>query len=88
MPAKQRHGRSGCPAADCSGGRPQRQHQITDGQLERISGDARATVEARPASVYRCNYCGAVYVRDERPRLLGYLDNEIIGKGWHPIHDS
>ena len=86
MPAKQRHGPLGCPSAHCSGGTTHRQQQINDAQLDQISGDARSAILENRA--FRCIYCGAVYIRDERPRILGYLDNEIMGEGWHPIGSS
>jgi hypothetical protein len=74
----------GCPAADCSGGHAPNQHQITDAQREIIADDALLGDGESWSSVYRCGYCGAIYVRGDRPRILGDLDNAIIGKGWRP----
>ena len=74
----------GCPASHCSGGWPDRQHQITVAQLEQITGAAGADAEENQASVCRCNYCGTVYVRADGPRILGVLNDRVIGEGWHP----
>lgn len=73
----------GCPTNDCSGGKAHRQHQITEGQLDRIFGSAEMIARENRASTYRCSYCGAVYIRNDTPRLLGFLDSGILGEGWH-----
>ena len=72
-----------CPALDCSGGRPLRQHVMTAGQIDRLDDNAR---EAISAHAKRCSYCGCVYDTDAHgiPHIMGWLDSGILGEGWHP----
>ena len=78
-----------CPADDCRGGRSDRQHPLTEGQLSQVAESDRQTIrEAGEAGHegYRCNYCGCVYVRGvHHNRILGWLDNGVLGPGWKPI---
>ncbi len=73
-----------CPKS-CSGGHPQRQHALTPGQIERLSQRVRDYIGEVNEIAYRCGYCGCVYLRWPSPRVLGFLDNEIMGEGWHPL---
>ena len=43
------------------------------------------------ASAYRCSYCGCVYYQDYTwgqysKVALGFLDDAILGEGWHSSH--
>jgi hypothetical protein len=90
---KLRHGPSGCPS-ECSGGNGSRQGKLTDQQLENLTGTAKALAGANRGSTLRCSYCGSVYIRGctdnfsgmPTDRILGDLDNGILGEGWHPSH--
>lgn len=85
MKNKTRHGISGCPAEDCSGGNVGRQQNLTDGQIILLPEKIQTQIKENGSK--RCNYCGCVYIRDydlsKAPIILGFLDNEILGKGWH-----
>ena len=70
-----------CPD-QCSGGTPNRQHQLTEGQLTKLSEAARVAVKSSAGSAYRCNYCGCVYLRGASTTKLGDLDGGITGEGW------
>ena len=72
-----------CPD-QCSGGRPDRQHQLTEGQLAKLSEAAREAIKASRGTVYRCNYCGCVYLREvSGTTKLGDLDGGVTGEGWN-----
>lgn len=74
---------SQCPDPNCSGGRPNRQHPLTVGQRDRITGPEGEIVAEKLHDMYRCNYCGCVYVRGlPHTRRLGYLDDPVTGKVW------
>ena len=61
-------------ATRCNGG-PSRPHFITEVEFERISQSAHAACGHSLVGVFRCNYCGCVYVRnDTGARVIGYLD--------------
>lgn len=85
MKNKTRYGGVGCPADDCSGGGENRQQILTSEQTKLLPTEVRAQIEGYSAK--RCSYCGCVYIRDydlsKAPIILGFLDNEILGKGWH-----
>ena len=66
--------------AKCAGGYIGRQYDLTEGQVARIFGPTRALVERYGGQ--RCSYCGAVYGKGFR--LLGYLDNGLVGESWLP----
>ena len=72
-----------CPAPDCSGGRPPRQNEMTSGQYNQLDDNARESIGAHAK---RCSYCGCVYYTDAHgiPHIMGWLDSDILGKGWHP----
>ena len=75
-----------CPARDCQGGRHDRQHFLNQGHLDRIPGPDRKVIEESPTGAFRCNYCGCVYLRGSHQNtVVGYLDGEVLGKGWHPV---
>ncbi len=65
-----------CPAPDCKAANPP-QRSATYELTQR--GETAEWV--RSAQV--CGYCGCVYT-DER-RIVGYLDNPLVGPGWQPI---
>lgn len=72
-----------CPT-DCSGGNSTRQHELTEGQLKKLSESAKAAVAESKGRAYRCNYCGCVYISElSGTRKLGSLDNGVLGEGWH-----
>lgn len=72
-----------CPL-ECSGGRSDRQHDLTEGQSVQLSAEARKQIGA--ATARRCSYCGAVYLYGGR--VLGQLDNGVRGEGWHPFKST
>lgn len=69
-----------CPAK-CSGGRSGRQNELTELQIAEIDGVARQHIDQNRGGL-RCSYCGAVYIHGGR--VLGFLDDGIMGPGWHP----
>jgi hypothetical protein len=69
-----------CPDG-CSGGHSGRQNELTEAQIGRIDGAARQRIDDNQGGL-RCSYCGAVYL--EGGRALGFLDDGILGPGWHP----
>jgi len=72
-----------CPG-NCSGGNSTRQHPINSLLMERIPEDVQKRIAEESGSAYRCNYCGCVYLNGyPRKRILGHLDNGILGEGWH-----
>lgn len=77
----------GCPK-NCSGGRS-RQRDITDGELNEVTGKDRKAADAKRSDVRRCSYCGVVYIRgyppNQQPQVLGFLDDGVLGPGWHPL---
>jgi hypothetical protein len=73
-----------CPTTNCSGGSPGRQVPMTEQQIARIMGAAPKINETSVGGPLRCNYCGAVYRKNPSPEILGFLDNGILGDGWHP----
>ena len=84
MRLKARHGPSGCPTTDCSGGRASRQSPMTEAQLDKLTGTERALAGDNQGRVKRCTYCGAVYIPGEVPQVLGFLDSGVLGEGWDP----
>lgn len=74
---KRRHGPNGCPT-DCNGGGAANQQELTPGQFAKLPADVG---EQR---LRRCIYCGAVY-EDYVRSVLGFLDDEIYGPGWHSL---
>lgn len=85
MIKKTKHGTSGCPAEDCSGGNAGRQSDLTDGQIKLLS--EKMQTKALKSQGRRCTYCGCVYLRNYSAHdihtILGFLDSGILGKGWH-----
>jgi hypothetical protein len=79
-----RNGLGGCPSTQCSGGSPGRQSELTEAQIERIDDVTKKDIEQSGATLYRCSYCGAVYNRWTAGKVLGFLDNAMLGDGWHP----
>ena len=80
-----RNGKNGCPSQDCSGGKADRQNEITDGQLNHIPHDIKEIIQ-KHGTASRCNYCGCVYIKDiskDTIIKLGFLDNSMYGEGWH-----
>lgn len=72
-----------CPQ-NCSGSNSARQHELTEGQFRRVSASAKAVVAELKCHAYRCSYCGCVYMNElSNTRILGSLDNSILGEGWH-----
>ncbi len=69
-----------CPEK-CSGGYSDRQHDLTDLQVTKIDGTAKRMID-QDGGGSRCSYCGAVYVGGGP--TLGFLNDEILGSGWHP----
>ncbi len=80
-----RNGNGGCPSQQCSGGSPGRQSELTEAQLEKLDSETKSIALERSATLYRCTYCGAVYDRWTTNKVLGFLDNGIIGDGWRRI---
>lgn len=75
-----------CPARDCQGGRHDRQHSLTQGQLDHIASPDRMVIEESPTGAFRCSYCGCVYLRGSHQNtVVGYLDGGVLGEGWHPV---
>nr|WP_280971447.1 hypothetical protein [Cupriavidus gilardii] len=71
-----------CPAA-CSGKQANRQHDLSPAQLDKLPAKAQEVVSDAGGG-FRCNYCGCVYVRQgDHARKLGFLDDAILGPGWH-----
>lgn len=72
-----------CPD-QCSGRRSDRQYRLTDKQREELPQSAQDRIGKESASVYRCTYCGCVYLRKPEGNIrLGVLDGGITGPGWH-----
>lgn len=81
-PKAPRHGHlNGCPSMDCAGGTPDRQNDLSDGQLGRVSVAAKEAISTAKDRARRCSYCGCVYLAADR-KILGYLDNGVSGEGW------
>lgn len=71
-----------CPAV-CSGKQANRQHDLSAAQSEKLPTSAQQVI-ADAGGGLRCNYCGCVYVRQGgHTRKLGFLDDGILGPGWH-----
>lgn len=68
-----------CPDK-CSGGYADRQHPMTDLQIDRLDDATRRRIGQ--STPMRCNYCGTVYLYGGS--VLGVLDSGIEGEGWHP----
>jgi len=72
-----------CPTK-CSGRDQSRQAPLHVNEFARLSASARAAIGDATHSVYRCNYCGCVYLRlSDSNNPLGHLDGDIDGPGWH-----
>ena len=73
-----------CPD-QCSGGKPDRQMNMTPGILEQIDGDARAELQASGRGK-RCTYCGLVYLSASSGAIrLGFYNSGVLGDGWKPL---
>jgi len=73
-----------CPTR-CSGREQSRQVPLHPDQFKRLSKSALAEIGVAVRSVYRCTYCGCVYLREgDRNRELGFLDNAVTPpvEGW------
>ena len=71
-----------CPD-NCSGGSASRQHDLTDNQVSSLSEAAQKEITSSPGRVFRCNYCGCVYIDEYTSnRKLGDLDGGVTGEGW------
>ena len=71
-----------CPDK-CSGGNTSRQHNLTDNQILRLSESAKKEIANSSSRVFRCNYCGCVYIDEHTSsRKLGDLDGGVTGQGW------
>lgn len=86
MKRKTKHSMKVCPAKDCSGGNAGRQNNLTEGQTKLLPAEMQTKIQEREAN--RCSYCGCVYIRNYGSQLdthtiLGFLDNGILGEGWH-----
>jgi hypothetical protein len=70
-----------CPTK-CSGSNSIRQHDLTTGQLAKLSLSAQQAIELSSAQASRCSYCGCVYLFElAGSKRLGTL-NGITGLGW------
>ena len=76
---------SECPARDCSGGSAERQRPVSDAQLAKVAIATRESIEGCRHRAFRCGCCGAVYLRGNDPTVLGFLDNGVLGEGWHSV---
>ena len=73
-----------CPD-QCSGGKPDRQMNITPGILEQIGEDSRADIQASGQGK-RCTYCGLVYLPAGSVAVrLGFYNSGVQGDGWKPL---
>lgn len=71
-----------CCPTKCSGGDSTRQHPLSDGQLAKLSANARVKIESARGAM-RCSYCGCVHVDHDGKRLsLGSLDGGLTCAGW------
>lgn len=71
-----------CPTK-CSGSASSRQHDLTTGQLAKLSLSAKQAIEASSAKASRCSYCGCVYLFEPASsKRLGTLDGGVTGPGW------
>ncbi|MCK1693834.1 hypothetical protein IVA84_08620 [Bradyrhizobium sp. 144] len=67
-----------CPDPDCKAANPS-QRSATDDLADRGEGASWT----KGAQV--CGYCGCVYVGGgSSRRIMGYLDNPLVGPGWQP----
>jgi hypothetical protein len=57
---------------------------MTTFECERLTGLARNIADTYPDALYTCGYCGAVYKKYPDQQVFGFLDNGILGQGWHP----
>jgi NADH pyrophosphatase NudC (nudix superfamily) len=71
---------SACPASDCKAASPPQEE--ASAQLSAAGATGDWIRNAR-----RCSYCGSVYVSDAGGTQIikGYLDNDVLGRGWKPI---
>ena len=83
MRTRRRKSREECQAYDCTGGSMNRQRPLMDGEIEQLDEQTKALI--RP-STKRCTYCGCVYGFESREQAIVYgtLNNDILGRGWHP----
>jgi hypothetical protein len=71
-----------CPDK-CSGRSLTRQHLLTGSQFEMLSEAAKQEVNKPKSQVYRCNYCGCVYIDEiSSTRELGDFDGGVTGERW------
>lgn len=72
-----------CPAPGCEGGSADKQHLLTDSQLDDLPVEGQDKVLSSREMVYRCEHCGCVYSgANPSARVIGFLTYPESGPAW------
>lgn len=91
MPGKKKV-KVSCPALDCQGGYPNRQHEVPVEIIEKIPSEILDRLDDEKP--FRCNYCGFVYGKSPSKQgginkiPLGFWDNSQNPNEFVPVPEN
>jgi hypothetical protein len=73
-----------CPDQCAKHSAQYRKHDLSEGQLNRLSSSAREMIGTETGTAKRCSYSGCVSIEKYTHSIrLGKLDSGVLGDGWN-----